>query len=89
MFVMDDRGQCSFREVEVDQFPPVLKALELRQLRTRRGSYLLTLRAASELLGIDLVELSDLERGRVTCVDDAEWERVFDAIRAEVAPLRW
>lgn len=56
----------SFEEIEVPVYPKdaVASGRELRDARVTRG---INLRDAAKLLGISVVQLSDLERGRARC----------------------
>lgn len=61
----------SWEMVDHDAFPPEAEAAgrELRRLRVEVAG--LTLREAAKALGISIVQLSDLERGRARCDGDA------------------
>lgn len=75
-FVSRARG-CGLEDVRTPVYPASAHAGALHTLRRVAG---LGLRDAASVLGLRAVELSALERGRVTPEDESEWVRMMETL---------
>lgn len=68
---------CGLETVTTPTYPDSPRGSALRRARVYAS---VTLRELAAAAGIMPVELSALERGSATCVDDDEWDRLFALI---------
>lgn len=80
-------GEGGCQIVDIPLYPRTEEAKCLRELRIANG---VTLREGADVLGISVVELSSLERGRLRLADSYDWKIVYDLIEcaAEIRELR-
>jgi hypothetical protein len=67
------------KPVSVDSFPPTAEGKRLRSVRRELA---ITLGETARILGIGVVDVSSLERGRCVFKNPADWESAFAQLRS-------